>query len=91
MFSTFLGNQKFYPPGRPLPRGWVRFKYSEDIEYNDLVTAVRLDGLLGLVCKVTPESGRIGGSGRVNRPVRVRLPVTGRQMNSHEAPSVRVG
>jgi len=24
--------------------GWVRFKYSEDVEYNDLVTAVRLDG-----------------------------------------------
>jgi len=22
---------------------WVRFKYSEDAEYNDLVTAVRLD------------------------------------------------
>jgi len=36
---------------RPLPKGrgyargggWVRFKYSEDAEYNDLVTAVRLD------------------------------------------------
>ena len=29
--------------------GWVRFKYSEDAEYNDLITAVRLDNLLGLV------------------------------------------
>ena len=27
--------------------------------------------------KVAPESGRIEGSDRVNRPVRVRLPVTG--------------
>jgi len=24
--------------------GGVRFKYSEDAEYNDLITAVRLDG-----------------------------------------------
>ncbi len=39
------------------------------------------------VCKVAPESVRIGGSGRVNRPVKVRVvPV-----NSHEAPSVRPG
>ena len=41
--------------------------------------------------KVAPDSVRIGGSGRVNRPVRVRLPVTGCRMNSHEAPPVRVG
>ena len=27
--------------------------------------------------KVAPDSGRIGGSGRVNRPVRVRLLATG--------------
>ena len=77
---------------RPLPKGWWgRFKYSENAEYNDLVTAEWLDSLLGLVCKVTPDSERIGGSDRVNRPVRVRLPATGCQMNSHEAPSVRVG
>ena len=41
--------------------------------------------------KVAPDSVRIGGSGRVNRPVRVRLPVTGCRMNSHEAPPVRSG
>jgi len=41
--------------------------------------------------KVAPDSGRIGGSGRVNRPVRVRLLATGCQMNSHEAPPVRPG
>jgi len=23
--------------------GWVRFKYSEDAEYNDFITAVKLD------------------------------------------------
>jgi len=35
--------------------------------------------------KVAPDSVRIGGSGRVNRPVRVRVvPV-----NSHEAPPIR--
>jgi len=28
---------------------WVRFKYSENAEYNDLVTAEWLDSLLGLV------------------------------------------
>jgi len=29
---------------RPLPKGgWVRFKYSEDAGYNDLVTAEWLD------------------------------------------------
>ena len=38
--------------------------------------------------KVAPESVRIGGSGRVNRPVRVRLLATGCWMNSHEAPCV---
>jgi len=72
----------------PSVRGgeWVRFKYSEDAENNNLVTAEWLDNLLGLVCKVAPESGRIGGSGRVNRPVRVRLPATGCQMNSHKTP-----
>ena len=29
--------------------GWVRFKYSEDAEYNDPITAEWLDSLLGLV------------------------------------------
>ena len=59
---------------RPLPRGeWRRFRYSEDIEYKDLVTAVRLDNLLGLVCKVVPDSRRIGGSGHVNPPVGSKL------------------
>ena len=28
---------------------WGRFKYSEDVEYKDPITAVRLDDLLGLV------------------------------------------
>ncbi|RLF72951.1 transposase, partial [Thermococci archaeon] len=42
-------------------------------------------------CKVAPDSMRIGGSGCVNRPVRVRLLATGCRMNSHEAPPVRVG
>jgi len=41
--------------------------------------------------KVAPESGRIGGSGCVNRPVRVRLLAMGCQMNSHKAPPVRAG
>ena len=63
-----MGSFIFLLLARPLPKGWWgRFKYSEDAGYNDLVTAVRLDSLLGLVCKVAPESVRIGGSGRVNR------------------------
>ncbi|KUK17038.1 MAG: IS element ISTsi2 orfB, probably Transposase [Thermococcus sibiricus] len=43
------------------------------------------------VCKVAGDSSirGIAGSGRVNRPVRVRLPATGCRMNSHETPSVR--
>jgi len=66
-FKGNMGSFIFLLLARPLPRGWGRFKYSEDAGYNDLVTAVRLDSLLGLVCKVAPESGRTGGSGRVNR------------------------
>ncbi|MCD6183352.1 MAG: transposase, partial [Thermovirga sp.] len=52
-----------------------------------------VNGALNILRKVAGDSlvGGIAGSGRVNRPVRVRLPVTGRQMNSHEAPPVRAG
>ncbi|WP_297184200.1 transposase [Thermococcus sp.] len=52
-----------------------------------------VNGALNILRKVAGDSPvrAIAGSGRVNRPVRVRLPVTGRQMNSHEAPSVRAG
>ncbi|ACS89339.1 IS element ISTsi2 orfB, probably Transposase [Thermococcus sibiricus MM 739] len=49
------------------------------------------NGAINILKKVAPESVRIGGSGRVNRPVRVRLPATGCRVNSHEAPSVRAG
>jgi len=28
---------------RLLPKGWVSFKYSEDAEYNDLITVEWLD------------------------------------------------
>ncbi|USH00855.1 transposase [Thermococcus argininiproducens] len=52
-----------------------------------------VNGALNILRKVAGDSsvGRIAGSGRVNRPVRVRLPATGRQMNSHKALSVRAG
>ncbi|USH00952.1 transposase [Thermococcus argininiproducens] len=48
-----------------------------------------VNGALNILRKVAGDSPvrAIVGSGRVNRPVRVRLPATGRQMNSHEAPS----
>ena len=70
---------RLLPTGSGYARGgeWRRFKYSEDAEYNGLITAVRLDSLLGLVCKVAPDSVRIGGSGCVIWPVRVRLLATG--------------
>ncbi|GEM_PF-7132452 len=35
---------------RVLPKGWVRFKYFEDAEYNNLVTTEWLDSPLGLAC-----------------------------------------
>ena len=52
-----------------------------------------VNGALNILRKVAPDSPvrGIAGSGRVNRPVRVRLPVTGCQMNSHEASLFRVG
>ncbi|RLF80282.1 transposase, partial [Thermococci archaeon] len=51
-----------------------------------------VNGALNILRKVAGDSSikRIAGSGRVNRPVRVRLPATGCRMNSHETP-VRVG
>jgi len=52
--------------------GWGRFKYPKKQFWNS-----RKAGQPARVgVKVAPDSGRIGGSGRVNRPVRVRLPVT---------------
>ncbi|WP_251950481.1 RNA-guided endonuclease InsQ/TnpB family protein [Thermococcus argininiproducens] len=52
-----------------------------------------VNGALNILRKVAGDSlvGGIVGSGRVNRPVRVRLPATGRRMNSHKAPSIRAG
>ena len=52
-----------------------------------------VNGALNILRKVAGDSPirGIAGSGRVNRPVRVRLPATGCRMNSHEAPSVRLG
>jgi len=51
-----------------------------------------VNGALNILRKVAGDSpvGGIAGSGRANRPVRVRLPATGCRMNSHETP-VRVG
>jgi len=38
-----MGSFIFLLLARALPRGeWRRFKYSEDAEYNDLITAVRV-------------------------------------------------
>jgi len=50
-----------------------------------------VNGALNILRKVAGDSSvrAIAGSGRVNRPVRVRLPWGG--LNPHEAPSVRVG
>ena len=47
-----------------------------------------VNGALNILRKVAGDSlvGGIAGSGRVNRPVRVRLPATGCRMNSHETP-----
>jgi len=52
-----------------------------------------VNGALNILRKVAGDSPvrGIAGSGRVNRPVRVRLPVTGCRMNSHEASLFRVG
>jgi IS605 OrfB family transposase len=50
-----------------------------------------VNGALNILRKVAGDSpiGEIAGSGRVNRPVRVRLPWGG--LTPHEAPSVRTG
>jgi len=40
---AYFGGFIFLLLARPLPRGWVMFKYSEDTEYKDLVTAEWLD------------------------------------------------
>ncbi|WP_143592346.1 IS200/IS605 family accessory protein TnpB-related protein, partial [Thermococcus litoralis] len=50
-----------------------------------------VNGALNILRKVAGDSpiGGIAGSGRVNRPVRVRLPWGG--LTPHEAPSVRAG
>ena len=55
-----------------------------------------MNGTLNILRKVAGDSPvrEIAGSGRVNRPVRVRLkikPEMGCRVNSHEAPSVREG
>jgi len=52
-----------------------------------------VNGALNILRKVAGDSPVRGivGSGRVNRPVRVRLLATGCRMNSHETPPVRVG
>ncbi|WP_251949583.1 RNA-guided endonuclease InsQ/TnpB family protein [Thermococcus argininiproducens] len=52
-----------------------------------------VNGALNILRKVVGDSPvrAIAGSGRVNRPVRVRLPATGRRMNSHKTPSARAG
>ena len=42
------------------------------------------------ILQVASESVRIGSSGRVNRPVRIRLPGCPGQHPSHETPTVRV-
>jgi len=51
-----------------------------------------VNGALNILRKVAGESAarRILSSGRVNRPVRIRLPAFGEQ-TPHEAPSVRAG
>ena len=43
------------------------------------------------ILQVASESVKIGGSGRVNRPGRIRLPTIVGQQPSHEAPSERAG
>nr|WP_228359827.1 RNA-guided endonuclease TnpB family protein [Thermococcus sibiricus] len=52
-----------------------------------------VNGALNILRKVAGDSSirGIAGSGRVNRPVRVRLLATGCRMNSHETSPVRVG
>ena len=47
-----------------------------------------VNGALNILKKVAPESVRIGGSGLVNRPVRISV-VEFRHQTPHEAPSVR--
>jgi len=50
-----------------------------------------VNGALNILRKVAGDSpvGEIAGSGRVNRPVRVRLPWGG--LTPHETPSIRAG
>jgi len=48
-----------------------------------------VNGALNILKKVAPESVRIGGSGGVNPPVRIR--VVNFHQTPHEAPSVRAG
>jgi len=49
-----------------------------------------VNGALNILKKVAPESVRIGGSGGVNPPVRIRV-VDFRHQTPHEAPSARAG
>ena len=50
-----------------------------------------VNGAINILKKVASESDRIGSSGRVSRPVRIRLPGVLGQHPSHEALSVRAG
>jgi len=50
-----------------------------------------VNGAINLLKKVASESIRIGSSGRVSRPVGIRLPGILGQHPSHEAPSMRAG
>jgi len=52
-----------------------------------------VNGAINILKKVVPESlsREIGNSGRVNPPVRIRLPTIVRQHPSHEAPADRAG
>ena len=56
-----------------------------------IVINADVNGALNILRKVAGDSSvrAIAGSGRVNRPVRVRLPWGG--LTPHEAPSVRAG
>jgi len=50
-----------------------------------------VNGALNILKKVAPESVRIGGSGGVNPPVRVRVIPLRSDQTPHKAPSVRAG
>jgi len=56
----------------------------------NIVRNADVNGAINIL-KVASESVRIGSSGRVNRPVRIRLPTIVGQHPSHEAPATRVG